>query len=303
MKFTDGYVKQVALLVNIFSVISTDDDFALKGGSAINLFYQDLPRLSVDIDLAYLPLTPRKESIEKINKSLARIQESLLANGFQSVLVGPDDARKVFCSDGVATVKIEPNYTIRGSVLPVKSITVSKKVQETFGIAKMQVLDLDELYAGKICAALDRQHPRDLFDIWQMYESGVGLTDRMIQCLVVYLLSHGRPTHELLDCSIKDNLDLFEGEFAGMTECTVDYATLQNALQKLKADLLQRLLPYCDALVSFVELNPDFTALPFDNLDALPALKWKRMNLEKLRASNPAKFKHQAEILKQLFYR
>ena len=301
MKFADGYVKQVALLVDIFSVVSADVDFALKGGSAINLFYQDLPRLSVDIDLVYLPVAPRKESVEKINKSLAQIQTSLLANGFQSVIVGPDESRKIFCSNGVATIKIEPNYTIRGSVLPIKSVAVCKRVQEAFGFARMQVLDMDELYAGKICAALDRQHPRDLFDIWQMYESGVGLTDRLIQCLVVYLLSHGRPAHELLDCSVKDNLDLFEGEFAGMTECAVDYATLQGTLQKLKADLLQRLTPYRDTLVSFVELNPDFTALPFDNLDALPALKWKRMNLEKLRASNPAKFKQQAESLWRIF--
>jgi len=53
----ERYMRQVALLVRTLPYIARHEAFALKGGTAINLFYRDMPRLSVDIDLTYLPLT------------------------------------------------------------------------------------------------------------------------------------------------------------------------------------------------------------------------------------------------------
>lgn len=66
------YYKQVSLLIRMLPVVATEPSFALKGGTAINLFVRDFPRLSVDIDLAYLPLEPRDEALANVKAALQR---------------------------------------------------------------------------------------------------------------------------------------------------------------------------------------------------------------------------------------
>ena len=60
------FFKQVELLLRTLPYIAAEKCFALKGGTAINLFVRDMPRLSVDVDLTYLPVEPREESLGKI---------------------------------------------------------------------------------------------------------------------------------------------------------------------------------------------------------------------------------------------
>lgn len=69
----EDYEAQVALLVRLLPYVAKERAFALKGGTAINLFYRDLPRLSVDIDLTYLPIKDRRESLAEINEAMDRI--------------------------------------------------------------------------------------------------------------------------------------------------------------------------------------------------------------------------------------
>lgn len=76
----DIYHAQVELLVRVLPQIAEEDIFALKGGTAINLFYRDLPRLSVDIDLTYLPIKTRQESLAEINEGMSRIASAIEAN-------------------------------------------------------------------------------------------------------------------------------------------------------------------------------------------------------------------------------
>lgn len=66
------YHEQVRLLVSLLPFLNDEPCFALKGGTAINLFVQPLPRLSVDIDLAYLPLEPRDEALRRCREALQR---------------------------------------------------------------------------------------------------------------------------------------------------------------------------------------------------------------------------------------
>ena len=75
------YENQVRLLVNCLPIISEYDCFALKGGTAINLFYRNLPRLSVDIDLSYVKFSDRKDAFEEINDSLENISNKLKKTG------------------------------------------------------------------------------------------------------------------------------------------------------------------------------------------------------------------------------
>ena len=62
----ERYRNQVRLLLSVLPIIADIDFFALKGGTAINFFWRDFPRLSVDIDLTYLPIKGRDESLQEI---------------------------------------------------------------------------------------------------------------------------------------------------------------------------------------------------------------------------------------------
>lgn len=69
----DRYIAQLLMLVGVLPAISAETAFILKGGTAINLIYRDLSRLSVDIDLTYLPLRGREASLREIDETLDRI--------------------------------------------------------------------------------------------------------------------------------------------------------------------------------------------------------------------------------------
>ena len=176
------YFKQVDLLLQILPVISEIENFALKGGTAINLFLRDLPRLSVDIDLTYLPLDDRGTALENISSHLTHIAEEcrsmfrdchLSTKQKKGLLYGLTIARKD------AAIKIEPNTTIRGAVFPATTLRLCSKAQNLFGRSvEIQSLSLEDLYGGKICAALDRQHPRDLYDVYFLMENE-RLTDKV----------------------------------------------------------------------------------------------------------------------------
>lgn len=297
MSFAENYIRQVSLLVNVLPIIANETCFALKGGSAINLFYQDLPRLSVDLDLVYLPLDKRATAIDNINNALLRIQGNLQKNGLQAAIAGQATEKKIICSNHETTIKIEPNYTIRGTVCAPIEAPVSPKVLKKFGFAQMKILEFNELYAGKFCAALDRQHPRDLFDIKKFYETQSNLNDKIIQIFIIYLLGHNRPVHELLDCEIQDHQDIFENEFTGMTDEQVDYSKLQDFLLQLKNDLKTHLRPYKKFILDFLALNEGFPNFPISDFQTLPAIQWKVQNLEHLRKSNKQKFMQQQEKL------
>ena len=73
MAFSDQYDKQAALLIRTLPFVAQEQCFALKGGSAINLFIRDMPRLSVDIDLTYLPIQSGAKSLTAIDQAMKRI--------------------------------------------------------------------------------------------------------------------------------------------------------------------------------------------------------------------------------------
>src|SRR3546814_11292847 len=101
--------------------------------------------------------------------------------------------------------------------LPPRSTRTDTLLPYTTLFRSLPVLAPDELYARKLVAALERQHPRDLFDVWQLFQTG-GLTDVMVECFVVYLAGHNRPTHEVLFGNDKDIAAEYERGFVGMTE-------------------------------------------------------------------------------------
>ena len=170
------YYRQMRLLVRVLPYVASEDCFALKGGTAINLFLRDLPRLSVDIDLAYLPISDYQTSKAAIYAALKRMREKLIAGPrVLNVTLGANDGAGLIdtlnVSNGVEKVKIEVNPVIRGSVNAPALLALRPAVQVEFGFAQIMTLAFEDIYAGKLMAALDRQHPRDLFDVMVLLES------------------------------------------------------------------------------------------------------------------------------------
>jgi len=253
----------------------------MKGGTAINLFVQDMPRLSVDIDVVYLPwLTPRSTALQAINQELSDIISRISTLGVQTRLISAKGLAnsevntKLIVDNQTSQVKIEVNVVFRGSVLPAEQRLLSTRTSELFSAELvLPTLAPDELYASKLVAALDRQHPRDLFDVWQLYESGA-ISDRMIECFVIYLAGHNRPPHEMLFSNDKDISKEYERAFVGMTEVGCSLEMLLKARARLRQELPKRLtMAHRQFLRGFVRAEPDWSLLQCSHAAELPALR------------------------------
>ncbi|MBN9463819.1 MAG: nucleotidyl transferase AbiEii/AbiGii toxin family protein [Burkholderiales bacterium] len=296
-----AYADTVRLLLAVTPDVFAGDVFAMKGGTAINLFVQDMPRLSVDVDVVYLPWqTPRDEALHAINQELAAIAERVKPLGVQTRLVRSKDLgdTKLIVENDTSQVRIEVNVVFRGTVRPAERRSLSAKASDLFGVAfDVPILASDELYAGKLVAALDRQHPRDLFDVWQIYESG-GITDGMIECFVIYLAGHNRPPHEVLFGNDKEIAGEYERAFVGLTEVACSLETLLDTRVRLRRELPRLLRPaHKQFLSGLIRARPDWSLVQCEHAAQLPALRWKLGNLETFRKRRPEDFAAQADAL------
>ncbi|MCK0538421.1 nucleotidyl transferase AbiEii/AbiGii toxin family protein [Alcanivorax quisquiliarum] len=295
------YADTVRLLLSIAPDVFDNDIFAMKGGTAINLFVQEMPRLSVDIDLVYIPWqSSREQALQAISKELSAIAQRLERFGVQTRLLRSRDSldAKLIAENETSQVKLEVNAVFRGTVLPVERRRLSSRTSNLFGIElEVPTLAPDELYAGKLIAALDRQHPRDLFDAWQLFETG-GLTDAMIECFVVYLAGHNRPIHEVLFGNDKDISGEYERAFVGMTEVACTLETLLATRARLRRELPQRLSAAHQRFLSgLARAQPDWSLLQCAHAEQLPALRWKLANLNTFQQRRPQDFIAQADAL------
>ncbi|MCL2830365.1 MAG: nucleotidyl transferase AbiEii/AbiGii toxin family protein [Betaproteobacteria bacterium] len=300
-----SYADTVRLLLSVAPEVFANEIFAMKGGTAINLFVQEMPRLSVDIDVVYRPWkAQREEALSAINGELAAIAQRVAPLGVRTRLVRSrelDDTRLIV-ENNSSQVKIEVNTVFRGTVLPVERKALSARACDLFGVEfEAPILARDELYAGKLVAALDRQHPRDLFDVWRLYESGGlsdCLSDGMIECFVLYLAGHNRPPHEVLFGKDKEIAPEYERAFSGMTEVDCSLEILLETRAQLRQELPRRLSAnHKQFLSGLVRAEPDWSLLQCPHAAELPALRWKLANLELFRKRRPADFSAQADAL------
>ena len=284
MAARDNYRAQVELLIRCLPAVASAPDFALKGGTAINLFLRDMPRLSVDIDLTYLPVSDRDAALTDIRSRLATIAEAIQRSvpGAKVELV-EGDAPKLLVDKSGARIKVEPSVVIRGSLVPPVSSGLCSAAQEAYELfVEIQRLDSPDLYAGKLCAALDRQHPRDLFDVMHLQAAGP-IPDSIRQAFVAYLAGHRRPIAELLQPNRKPFEDLFANHFAGMTEEPVRLAELEAARTQLFEWAASALTDNERRfLLSIKQGEPDWSLLPFEGLDRWPAIQWKLHNIRQM---------------------
>jgi predicted nucleotidyltransferase component of viral defense system len=268
------YFRQAELLLRVLPLVDREAVFALKGGTAINFFVRDLPRVSVDIDLVYLPVGERDLSLREISDAMVRISRNV-ENRIPGTKIFPKKLKGFDLWSGCsiqredATIKIEPNLVIRGSLFP------------------------NELYAGKICAALDRQHPRDLFDVLIFLREGT-FNDAMRKAFIVYLISHDRPMVEILDPRFADIRPVFEAEFRDMT---LEEATCED-LEKTREQLVSMITSVLTIqerqfIVSIKEGIPQWDLIGLEGVQNLPAVQWKLMNIGRM-----APAKHQQALRK-----
>jgi predicted nucleotidyltransferase component of viral defense system len=300
----DHYSAQVHLLVRLLPFIADEEAFALKGGTAINLFYRDLPRLSVDIDLTYLPVRERAESLADIDAAMDRLVEAVsnnLRNAKASRIAGGGGgATRLLVRQGAAEVKIETSPVTRGVVHEPRLMTVTGAVEDEFGFAEARIVAFEDLFGGKLHAALDRQHPRDLYDVKLLYENE-GLTKPLFTTFFVYVASSPRPAHELLSPNRIDLEDCYRQEFEGMTSERIALEALVETRERLIDDIRKRLDDEAARfLLSLHDAAPDFEALGLPQAAALPAVRWKLLNLEKLKRENPEKHAAQRAALETL---
>jgi len=301
----DTYEAQVALLVRVLPHVAKEEMFALKGGTAINLFYRDLPRLSVDIDLTYLPIKERAESLAEINEAMDRIasaiEGSIMGAKAQRIQGGGGGATRVLARLEGVEIKIETSPVTRGVVHDPETRAISDVVADRFGYAEMQIVSFEDLFGGKLHAAVDRQHPRDLYDVKLLYENE-GLTDNLFRTFLVYIACSGRPAHELLNPNLIDLDQPYVREFEGMTKTPVSLDDLLATRKKLIADIQSR---FDDSTIVFLlslhDGAPDFGAIDRHRAADLPAVRWKLLNLERLIRENPEKHAQQRRELERLF--
>jgi hypothetical protein len=287
MPASEPYRRQAALLVRALPFVAAESCFALKGGTAINLFVRDLPRLSVDIDLTYIPLADRGSSLANIDAAMRRIAETI-GRGLPGVRVitgtprGEDCITKLLVRAGGVQIKIEVTPVLRGCVYEPVMMRVSAPVEDQFGFAEIRVVSFADLYAGKLVAALDRQHPRDLFDVQDLL-ANEGISDDLRKAFIVYLLSHDRPMAEVLRPTRLDFATEFERGFAGMTERAVTLEELLQAREDLIDSIVGKMPPeHRRFLLSFKSGKPDWELLGLPGVEALPAVRWRLENLAKL---------------------
>jgi hypothetical protein len=297
------YFAAVKLLLAIAPFIFRKPMFALKGGTAINLFVQEMPRLSVDLDLVYIDHeTGRDAALAQISSELSDLQGELHEHGFICDIGSMSDGNevKLFVQRERIRVKIEVNHVFRGTILPVQSRALVAHAQDIFFTdLEIPVLHHDELYGSKLVAAMDRQHPRDLFDVEMLYAQG-GLTPGIVECFICYLAGHNRPIHEVLFANQIDISSAYNNEFVGMTREPIRLNDLLAARQRLFAELPNLLTPQQrQFLIGLVSGQPDWTLVGCPHLQELPAIRWKMQNLSRLSKTNREKFARQAAELCQ----
>jgi hypothetical protein len=300
-----AYLDAVRLLLAVAPSIFRQPGFALKGGTAINLFLRDMPRLSVDLDLVFADHRPgRDDAMRMIASHLELIRADLNKLGMtcNAATAQSGEELKLFIERNRTRVKVEVNHVFRGTILPVELRPLTTEAQDTFFTdIEIPVLHPDELYGSKLVAAMDRQHPRDIFDVLKLYEEG-GLTEGIVECFVCYLAGHNRPIHEVLFANQIDITSSYANEFEGMTRESVSLESLLETRRRLFAELPSRLSGNQRSfLMSLAEAQPVYSLMSCPHLAEMPALRWKLANLERLKSSNSTKFAQQSSELKKRF--
>ncbi|MDA9240754.1 nucleotidyl transferase AbiEii/AbiGii toxin family protein [bacterium] len=291
----NAYTKQVKLLLDVLPEVAKETCFAMHGGTAINLFVRDMPRLSVDIDLIYVEIAERNETLAGINAALIRIKERIEGLRPSIRIQHKENICKLQLDERGVMIKIEVNMVARGLIGEATKAQLCEAAQEQFdAFCAMPIVPLGQLYGGKLCAAMDKQHPRNLFDVKLLLENE-GFTDDIKRGFIFGLVGSDRPTHEMLKPNLLDQRMAFENQFQGMSAIEFSYDEYETTRLQL-IETIQSGLNEGDKtfLLSLNRLDPDWSTYDFQEF---PSVKWKLLNLEKFKTENPETYQQQLSKL------
>lgn len=285
----DIYKKQVGLLIKIVPLLYRIKEFAIHGGTAINLFVRDMPRYSVDLDITYVPIKDRESSLSEINSLLLTLKAQIERAIPNVTVIHKPAIWKLQCTADGATVKIEVNGTKRGIIGDIEVRELCLKAQKEFNAnCKANIVSISQLYGGKIAAALSRQHPRDLFDFKYME---IDSFEVVKEGLMLCLLGSDKPIVESLNPNLTDQRQALDNQFKGMTDTPFTYEEFEST----RIDLINKVNALFDStdkefLLSFEMGEPNWEKCCAGDLSEHPSVKWKLQNILNLKSSNAAKF-------------
>ena len=299
-------LEKVILLLELLDAIRSHpflkERVVLKGGTALNVFRFDVPRLSVDIDLNYIGAVDRDGMVAdrpKIEQALHAVCGRV---GVQPRRVPSDHAggkwRLNFnrVAGGTSTLEMDVNFLLRTPLWPVERI--DSRPVGTFQATDVPVLDIHELAAGKLAALLSRTASRDLFDASQLLRGGGLDAAKLRLAFVVY---GGTSRKDWRTVSV-DNVTVDAAEADTMlipllrgsdTPRRSDLARWTKTLAMDCHELLSMVLPLADHELHFLErLNGKGEVIPDvltddqrmrDIIRAHPGLLWKAQNVRQYR--------------------
>lgn len=169
----------------------------LKGGTAVNLFYLDLVRLSADIDLNYIGQLDREGMLQERPEIVKAVEQISIALGYK-VKRGVDSYVLVEWylayrnhTGGFGQIQVEVNFLMRVCALAPKLSQAASIGDEA--ACEFSVLAIEELFGGKTKAMIDRQHPRDLYDLFRFGKTGLAHDSDLLRRLAVLFLQHDGP--------------------------------------------------------------------------------------------------------------
>ena len=218
-----------------------------------------------------------------MKRIIERIRKALPAVHIHATEVLPEKAiSKLLVRHDGAQIKIEVTPVLRGCVYEPELRVVSPAVEDAFGFAEIQIVSFGDLYAGKIVAALDRQHPRDLFDVRGLL-ANEGIDPALRRAFLVYLIRHNRPIAELVAPKEKSIAQELAQGFEGMTAAPVSIEDLTAARTALIASIVGEMPEeHRRFLLGFKRGEPDWALLGVPSASELPAVRWKQRNLDNL---------------------
>ncbi len=196
-------------------------------------------------------------------------------------------------------IKIEVNQIIRGCISEPANLVLCEKAQKIFdAFCAINVVPESQLFGGKIIAALDRQHPRDLYDIKHLILSG-DINDALKTGFIFLLLSSNRPIYVLLNPNRKDQHQAYENQFEGMNNEPFSYEEFEETRERIIRKVNMALQAEDkEFIISFKRLDPDWSIYDFRKY---PSIQWKLENLKIFKATNESGYNEACKRLVNFF--
>ncbi len=303
--FRPDMLEKVGLLLQLLDAIRSHpflkNKLVLKGGTALNLFIFDVPRLSIDIDLNYVGAADRETMLAERPRVEEALQAVFSREGFTVRRMPAEHAggkwqlRYPSAGGQGGNLEVDVNFMFRIPLWPVQ--TIDSRPVGIWQAVDIQVVDIHELAAGKLSALLSRQQARDLFDCSNLFHLAGLDRERLRLAFIVYGAMSRKDwrTVTLNDVDF-DITDLDQKLIPTLRAAGIERMQQDHFGKSLVTDcrnLLAGLLPFTENEMEFLnrvldkgEIDSELLTDDADMQDRIkrhPLLEWKAMNVREFK--------------------